>query len=83
MGALPILPKKHCGNEKEMIDRNSFESRVQTLGCCLTLARVYRDQDNPKQSKYYLRMAAEYFEELEGVCDGSRKFVERPETLRD
>jgi len=80
--ALPITPKI-CGNIKEMIDRNAFERRVQTLGCCLTLARVYRDQDNLKQSKHYLRMAAEYFEELEGVCSGSRYFLERPEVLRD
>ena len=66
-----------------MIDRNAFERRVNTLGCCLTLARVYRDQQKHKQSEYYLRMAGEFFEELSDVCNGSRTFVERKEILRD
>ena len=66
-----------------MIDRNVYERRVNTLGCCLTLARVYRDQDNPKQSEYYVRLAEEYFTELLDVCTGKSAFVARSETLRD
>ena len=66
-----------------MIDRNVYERRVNTLGCCLTLARVYRDQGNLKQSEYYVRLAEEYFNELLDVCSGKSSFVARPETLRD
>jgi hypothetical protein len=66
-----------------MIDRNVYQRRVNTLGCCLTLARVYRDQDNIKQSEYYVRLASEYFNEILDVCAGKSLFVAREESIRD
>ena len=48
----------------QMIDRDSHVRKVNILGTCLTLARVHYDHDNARQSEYYLRLAAEYFEEL-------------------
>lgn len=66
-----------------MIDRNVYQRRVNTLGTCLTLARVYRDQDNFKQSEYYVRLASEYFNELLDVCAGKSFFVEKEASLCD
>ena len=71
VGALFRSPKRSLGN-KEMIDRNVFERKVMIVQNCLSLARVYHDQENNKQSKFYSRLATEYFGEVLGLVEGAK-----------
>ena len=52
-----------------MIDRNAYERKVMIIQNCLSLARVYHDQENDKQSEYYTRLAVEYFDEVLGLVE--------------
>jgi hypothetical protein len=52
-----------------MIDRHAYERKVMILGNCLSLARVYHDQENGKQSEYYARLATEYFDLVLGLVE--------------
>lgn len=76
MGALPIIPTL-LRQLKEMIDRGAFDRKVMILKGCLSLARVYHDQDNFKQSEFYSRLSSEYFEEILGVVNTPECTMER------
>jgi len=64
-----------------MIDRDDYERKLNILGHCLTLARVYYDQDHIRQSDYYLRLATEYFEELTHLSGCKNRTVARNESF--
>jgi hypothetical protein len=70
-GITPVPPLNSLGNE-EMIDRNAYERKVMIIQNCLSLARVYHDQENSEQSKYYSGLATEYFSDVLGLVEGAQ-----------